>query len=30
MEIEQLRKELNDLLENVVEHSSNYLSLIHI
>jgi phage terminase small subunit len=24
MEIEQLRKELNDLLDNVVEHSSNY------
>ena len=24
MEIEQLRKELNDLLENVVEHSNNY------
>ncbi len=24
MEIEQLRKELNDLLENVVEHSSGY------
>jgi len=24
MEIEQLRQELNDLLENVVEHSNNY------
>lgn len=24
MEIEQLRKELNDLLDNVVDHSSNY------
>jgi hypothetical protein len=30
MEIEQLRQEINDLLENVVEHSSRYTGERHI
>lgn len=30
MEIEQLRQEINDLLENVVEHSNSYTSKEHL
>ena len=30
MEIEQLRQEINDLLENVIEHSNSYTSKEHL